>query len=484
MRMVYTSVDSLKKGISGILQVEGDNVRVLNEEKLRTSLIDDLVCTAVLSPEEGVKEAARWIIRRAGAALGIIPSSIQALYEAMGRGEVSGFTVPAINLRGLTYDSARAVFRAALRGKVGPVIFEIARSEIGYTEQRPAEYAAAVTAAAIKSGYRGPLFLQGDHFQVSTKKFAADPAREVGAVKDLVGEGIQAGFYNIDIDSSTVVDLSKATVEEQQKNNAAIAAEITAMVREIEPGGITISVGGEIGEVGGKNSTVEELRAFMQGYRQELKKKGKGLKGLSKISVQTGTAHGGVVLPDGSIAKVKLDFDTLETLSNAARKEFGMSGAVQHGASTLPDEAFDNFPKRKTAEVHLATAFQNMIYDNAFFPADLRSRIYDYIRAELAGEKGAKDTDEQFIYKTRKKGFGPFKKDMWNLPPDVLKGIGKELEDKFYFLFEKLNVFNTGDVVQKFVRQVDVPVPAPPGLSGKGKAPAQKVKAEAYDEGE
>jgi fructose/tagatose bisphosphate aldolase len=484
MIMVYISVDSLKRGISGILQVEGDNVRVLNEEKLRTSLIDDLVYTAVLSPDEGVKESARWIIRRAGAALGIIPSSIQPLYEAMGRGEVSGFTVPAINLRGLTYDSARAVFRAALRGKVGPVIFEIARSEIGYTEQRPTEYAAAVTAAAIKSGYRGLLFLQGDHFQVSAKKFTADPAREVGAVKDLVREAIQAGFYNIDIDSSTVVDLSKATVENQQKNNASIAAEITAMVREIEPGGITISVGGEIGEVGGKNSTIEELRAFMEGYRKELAKKGKGFKGLSKISVQTGTAHGGVVLPDGSIAKVKLDFDTLETLSNAARKEFGMSGAVQHGASTLPDEAFDHFPKRKTAEVHLATAFQNMIYDHAFFPADLRSRIYDYIRAELAGEKGVKDTDEQFIYKTRKKGFGPFKKEMWNLPPDVLKGIGKELEDKFYFLFEKLNVLNTSDVVRKFVQPVDVPVPAPPGLSGKGKVPAQKVKAEAYDEGE
>jgi fructose/tagatose bisphosphate aldolase len=484
MSMVFTSVDALKKGISGILQVEKDSVRVLDEERLRASLIDDLVYTAVLSPDESVREAARWLIRRAGAALGIIPSSIHALYESMGRGEVSGFTVPAINLRGLTYESARAVFRAMLRGNVGPVIFEIARSEIGYTEQRPMEYAASVTAAAIKSGYRGPLFLQGDHFQVSARKFAAEPAREVGAVKDLVREGIQAGFYNIDIDSSTVVDLSKSTVAEQQKNNAAIAADITAMAREIEPRGITISVGGEIGEVGGKNSTVEELRAFMEGYRKELAKKGKGLKGLSKISVQTGTSHGGVVLPDGSIAKVKLDFDTLETLSKAARKEFGMSGAVQHGASTLPDEAFDHFPKRGTAEVHLATAFQNMIYDSTLFPEPLRKRIYEWIRKELASEKSAKDTDEQFIYKTRKKGFGPFKRDMWNLPPDILIGIGKELEDKFYFLFQKLNVLKTDDIVRKFVRPVDIPVPAPPSLSGKGKAAKQKVEVEAYDEGE
>ena len=45
---------------------------------------------------------------------------------------------------------------------VRALIFEIARSEIGYTGIRPAEYAASIRAAAIKEGYQGPLFLQGD----------------------------------------------------------------------------------------------------------------------------------------------------------------------------------------------------------------------------------------------------------------------------------------------------------------------------------
>jgi len=481
--MLFSSINQLKKAIEGILKIEGDNVRVLDEEKLRGSLIDHLVYSAVLSGDEGVKQAARWLIRRAGVTLGVLPCSIQSLYEAMGRGEVKGFTVPAINIRGLTYKTAQAIFRAGLKGSVGPILFEIARSEIGYTEQRPSEYACAITAAAIKTGWRGPLFLQGDHFQIGVKKFAVEPQKEVDSVKELIREAVEAGFYNIDIDSSTVVDLSKPTEEEQQRNNFTIAADITAFIRQVQPEGVEISVGGEIGEVGSKNSTVGELRAFMGGYLEELAKRGKGLKGISKISVQTGTSHGGVVLPDGSIAKVKLDFDTLQTLSEAARKEYGMSGAVQHGASTLPDEAFDNFPKRGTAEVHLATAFQNMIYDSTFFPAPLREKIYDYIRKDLAGEKGAKDTDEQFIYKTRKKGFGPFKKDMWNLPPNVLKGIGKELEDKFLFIFDKLSVFKTRSVTAKFVKPVDVPVPAPASLTGKGVVKGEK-KGEAFDEGE
>jgi len=464
MAKTYETIDQLKKGLEGILTISDGDVRVLDERRLRNSLIDHLIFTAVFSSQDGTRKAARWLIRRAGAAVGILSTSILPLYEAMGRKEVSGFTVPAINIRALTYEVAQAVFRAAIKNKVGPMIFEIARSEIDYTSQRPEEYTSAVTAAAIKAGYRGPLFLQGDHFQVSAKKFASDPGKEVQAVKDLIWEAIEAGFYNIDIDTSTLVDLSKPSVEEQQKTNYSLAAELTTMIRDLEPANMTISVGGEIGEVGGKNSTVEELRAYMAGYLGDLKRDGGDLKGISKISVQSGTTHGGVPLPDGTIAKVKLDFNTLEKLSEVARTEFGLAGAVQHGASTLPNEAFDKFPKTGTAEIHLATGFQNMIYESKFFPAALREEIYQYIKSRMINEKKDTDTEEQFIYKTRKKGFGPFKKELWNLPKEALHAIGKELENQFSFLFEKLNVKNTSNIVNKYIRPVDVLVKMPEAL--------------------
>ncbi|MGZ6275940.1 MAG: class II fructose-bisphosphate aldolase [Syntrophales bacterium] len=464
MTKTYETIDQLKEALEGILTISDGNVRVLDERSLRNSLIDQLVFTAVFSSHDDTRKAARWLIRKSGAAMGILSTSIMPLYEAMGRKEVSGFTVPAINIRALTYDVAQAVFRAAMKNKVGPVIFEIARSEIDYTSQRPHEYTSAVTAAAVKEGYRGPIFLQGDHFQVSAKKFASDPAKEVQAVKDLIWEAIEAGFYNIDIDTSTLVDLSKPKVEEQQKTNYSLAAELTIMIRDLEPAGVTISVGGEIGEVGGKNSTVAELRAYMAGYLEELKRNGGDLKGISKISVQSGTTHGGVPLPDGTIAKVKLDFNTLKELSEVARTEFGIAGAVQHGASTLPNEAFDKFPKTGTAEIHLATGFQNMIYESKHFPAALRDEIYQYIKSKMISEKKDTDTEEQFIYKTRKKGFGPFKKELWNLPKEVLHAIGYELENQFSFLFEKLNVRNTSDIVARYIKPRDVPVKMPEAL--------------------
>jgi len=448
--MRYQGVEELKTSLNGVIESDGKG-RVLDAEKLRSQTIDRLVFNGVFSEDTAVKQAARDVVRRSALALGIYPASILSLYEAIGRGEVSGFTVPAINIRGLTYEMARAVFRAALRNKVGAVVFEIARSEIGYTFQRPAEYAHAVTAAAIKEGFTGPLFLQGDHFQASAKNFAKEPQKEIQALKDLIKEAIEAEFYNIDIDSSTLVDLSRPTVREQQYDNCWVAAELTAYLRGLEPKGVSISVGGEIGEVGGKNSTVEELEAYMDGYREELDKRGKGLKGISKISIQTGTSHGGVPLPDGTIARVKLDFDTLEQLSKVAREKYGLAGAVQHGASTLPEEAFDHFPKRTCAEIHLATGFQNMLYDDPLFPNDVKKEIYDFLRKEYASEKKDGETDEQFIYKTRKKGFGPLKERFWNLPDAFRSEIGRKLEQRFEFLFKKLNVVNTASVVREKV---------------------------------
>lgn len=381
---------------------------------------------------------------------GIYASSINELYLARGRKEVpANFTVPAINLRTMTYDLAKAIFRVAKRNNAGAFIFEIAKSEMGYTNQPAFEYTAVCLAAAIKEGWAGPVFIQGDHFQISAKNYKENPGKELDGIKALITNAIEAGFYNIDIDSSTLVDLSKKSIKKQQEANYEVCALLTNFIRQNQARGIEISVGGEIGEVGHQNSTVEDLKAFMEGYRQRLRK---GRCGISKISVQTGTSHGGVVLPDGRIAKVKLDFDTLKNLSKMAREEYGLAGAVQHGASTLPPEAFGRFPEVGTAEVHLATEFQNMVYENSHFPKELRDEIYDWLKSTQGAERKADQTEEQFIYSTRKKALGNFKTKILGLPGDAREQIAKEVEVKFEFLFEKLNVANTKDAVTKYTK--------------------------------
>ena len=433
-------------------------VTVHDESAIASPAMDKLAYTAVFG-EPDDREDARWLIWEIGQAVGVRPSSIHDLYLSRGRGLTGGFTVPAMNIRGMAYDTGRSLFRSAVKLKVGALIQEIARSEIAYTDQRPSEYVAVMMAAALREGFRGPIFIQGDHFQVSAKKFAVDPVTEVNGVKQLAREAIAAGFYNIDVDTSTLVDLSKATLKEQQRTNYEQAVELALTVRGLQPEGINISIGGEIGEVGTQNSTVEELVTYMDGFNETLAKRSPGTEGLSKISVQSGTTHGGVVLADGSIADVKIDFDTLARLSKIAREKYGLAGAVQHGASTLPDSAFHNFPRTETAEIHLATNFQTMLFDN--IPEALRNEIYQWLRQNAKDERKPTDTDEQFFYKTRKKALGPFKKRFWDLPAEVKGRLAKAYEEKFIFLFTQLAVVNTREIVDRFVKPVEQHKPQP-----------------------
>ncbi len=415
--------------------------------------VDDLVQPLVLASDIETKKKVAAIIIEMAKSKNIFLSSIHDLYIEQGKGKGSNFTVPAMNLRSLTYYLAKAIFRVAQKTNAGAFIFEIAKSEMGYTDQPPIEYTGVILAAAIKEKYSGPIFIQGDHCQIKAKSYFADTKKEIASLKHLIEDAVSAGFFNIDVDTSTIVDLKKKTITEQQRDNFQTCAELTKFIRNLQPKGITISVGGEIGEVGGKNSTVEELKAFMEGYLSSLPQ---GTEGISKISVQTGTSHGGVVLADGSMAQVKVDLDTLKKLSAYAREVYHLGGAVQHGASTLPDNAFNKFPEVGTIEIHLATNFQNMIFDSPKFPKALKDKMYEWTRQNCPEERKEGQTEEQFIYKARKKALGAFKKDIMQLPEEIKEGIAAEIEKTFEFLFKQLNVGNTKDVVNKAIKPVDV----------------------------
>ena len=461
---LYSTAEELTEAVgrSGAARWEGP-LEVTDASSFREEVLDGLVWTAVFGVGDA-REAARRSIREAARSLQILPASILPLYEARGKGEVSGFTVPAINVRMLSYDTARAACRAARALDAGAVIFEIARSEIGYTDQRPAEYAAVVLAAAIREKWEGPIFLQGDHFQTNPKKMKESPEREIAAIEALIDEAIPAGFFQIDIDTSTLVDLSKPSLSEQQAVNSELTARFTRFIRERQPEAMPISIGGEIGEVGKHNSTPEEFRAYMDGYVRRLE----GVKGIAKVSIQTGSSHGGVVGPDGTVQRVSIDFDTLKTISRVAREEYGLAGAVQHGASTLPAEFFGHFPDSGCAEIHLATEFQNMIYDHPALPLPLRREVERWLFARMADQRKKGETESQFLYKNRKQAIGPFKENFWNLPAGTRGAIRDSLEKKFFFLFEKLRVGGTREAVSKYVRPVDVFAPGEASAGARG----------------
>jgi len=399
---------------------------------------------------------AAWEIAQA---LGIYPASIDALYRQFGRSEVSGLTVPAMNMRAIAFQSARGVFRAMRELKVAAAIFELSRGEIGFTGQRPHEYATAILCAAIAEGYTGPIFLQGDHFQVSATRFSENPEAEVAAVEALISEAISAGFYNIDIDTSTLVDLPQGDVDAQQKPNYALSARLANFIRQAEPDGVTISLGGEIGEVGESNSTVEEVNAYLNGFDACTPS---DQPGLTKLSIQSGTRHGGNVLADGSFGDMPIEFDLIDVLSAICRNRHGLGGCVQHGASMLTLEKISQLPDAGCIEVHLAAAFLNAVYAN--LPVELVQQADDWAKENFAGEWKSGWSEAQFLHHARRYPIRVFKQEWWQAT-NCHSAVRDVVHQTATAYFKALRVENSRDLIEGATRHAPVtwvpPVLAP-----------------------
>jgi fructose/tagatose bisphosphate aldolase len=463
MPYVATSPADLLSRLSGIVHVHDGALEVVDAARLRADGIRDLAWTAAFGEDPATVEAAQWIVWEAAQALGARSASIQELYAARARGDVGGFTVPAINIRAQTFDMARVVYETAETYDVSAVILELARSEQTYTYQRPIDYATSVLAGAVAANWRGPVFIQGDHYQFNAKKYASDPESMTEEIRRACRLAVDAGYRNIDIDASTLVDLSLEGEAEQQRANFERTAELVALIRSLEPDGVTISIGGEIGEVGKDNSTEAELRAYLDGLSADLATRAPGVAGISKVSVQTGTSHGGVVMPDGTVGTVAVDFDAHRRLGDVCRSEYGIAGTVQHGASTLPDELFHKFREVDTIEIHLATGFQNALYQHEAFPAELHAAIEAWCFANALDERKADQTDQQFVYTTRKKALGPFKRQLWDL--ESKDAILASQARRFASLFHELGVESSRAMVHQYVKPVAWHRPVPAALT-------------------
>ena len=464
MPNVERSVSELLSRLSGIVHVHDGAIEIVDAARLRADGIRDLAWTAAFTDDPDTAGAAQWIVWEAAQALGARSASIHELYMARARGEVSGFTVPAINIRAQTFDMARVAFETATTFDVAAVILELARSEQTYTYQRPIDYATAVLAGAIAADWRGPVFLQGDHYQFNAKKYGSDPESMTEEIRRACRLAIDAGYRNIDIDASTLVDLSLDGEDSQQRTNYERTAELVGLIRSLEPDGVTISVGGEIGEVGKVNSTEAELRAYLDGLRRELAAQAPSAAGISKVSVQTGTSHGGMVMPDGTVGTVAVDFAVHERLGEIARREYGLAGTVQHGASTLPDDQFHRFRDIETAEIHLATGFQNLLYEHPAFPRAMHDQVQAWCFANALDERKSDQTDQQFVYTTRKKALGPFKRELWDL--ETKDEILADQAHKIGFLYRELGVVGSRAMVDRHVTPVEWHRALPTALAG------------------
>jgi hypothetical protein len=365
-----------------------------------------------------IEKAVKTINSMADAA-GLKVASIQDHYEAKSKGAFKNVTVPAINCRLLTPLMVASVIKTNNEMKTPadqPIIFELAKSESGYTLQNPAQFAALVKLGYLLSGVKNrKVYIQGDHYQVDKNKFwkelkeanfsgpkakldneeiymldmerdAMSPEEQKAklrktiqfldkspAVQDIVKlckNSILAGYRNIDIDSS-VLERENGSPYLKQEWNGMVSGYLMAKIRSFEKElGIKepISIGGEIGEIGKSNTTKEDFEVYLSIMKKTMDEIMPGLKGPSKFALTTGTAHGGVRDKDGKLLRVvPISFDIHEKFAGEIKNPWIPGSTrivtVQHGASTLDPDLYKGFSGVGVGEIHLATEYQNIILE-------------------------------------------------------------------------------------------------------------------------
>ncbi|HYE35528.1 hypothetical protein [Methylocaldum sp.] len=448
--MLFQTAIDIESTLRGILEIRDNEVDVVDADKLRENCIDRLVYNAVFHESEELRYFLQWLIREAAAKLVIYPTSIQGVHEAAVRGAAPAFTTPALSLHALNYDVARACFRAARETAAGTFIFGYTDEVAGYGFQPPAEYATCILAAAIREGHQRAVFLQSDHIRIGRASYQVSRDDEIGQLKDCLEEAITAGFFNIDIDTSSLADFSRPSFVEQQQPSSRECAELVAFVREIEPEELSINIGAEIKAMGDGNLTADEFRAFMEGFFDCLNIPG-GKRDLSKI----------IVLVSGASGEVDVDLELLREIGEIARREYGLGLAVRSGITLIPEALFPQFPGNNISELHLVAPFEDLIFDHEAFSPELKKDIYRWINSEWPGERQPGLSDDAFYRATRKRALLPFKQAMWDLPQEQRDRIMADVQAKLVSYFDTLKASNTTGLVRDTVDIEKVGLPAP-----------------------
>lgn len=351
--------------------------------------------------------------------VGIRPAPVGPIYRALAEDALPPLTVPAFNLRGLTFDTARAIYGKAKQLNAAGLMFELAPSEAATGDQSFTQYAALICAAAASVDYRGPVLIQGDHFEVRT-------VGQLGETEQLARLALRSGFMQIDLDAAglAVAGVNPAT---RQGPNATATASLISKLSTSAPAGTIF--GGEVGEIGGANTTPEELETFIELVRDQA---GTAASLFGKVSVQTGTRHGGMSDEAGRPTRMPLDLSLARELADVARAK-GFGGIVQHGASTLQPDQFSALPAAGIIEVHLATRLQDLVFDSASFPASLLDEMRE---AALTGDAGAAEhgaeqggSGAKAFRQKRWSLWGPFKRRLLDLPPEVRADLADGVAD-------------------------------------------------------
>ena len=426
--MLLRSAPGLKTLLSDTVEVRDNRVELIDAHRLRTERFDPLVYNAVFHESERLRYFLCWLIRRIASGLAIYPASLQGLYAAAARGQVHRFTAPAVSLRVMPYAAARACFRAAKATGCGAMILDLGQNATEGPAQLPVEYATCLLAAAIREGYEGPVFLQANYLHERRASDDTEHGDELDRLQDLAEEALGAGFFNLELDTADLEDLSLPDPAEQEKECYEDAAQLAGFVRKTEPAGVDTNLGVRMNSRGDAVHLPHRFRAFMDGFAGEFTDRAGHVTGIAKLSLHIHSAE-----------ELRMAHD----LAEVARREYALATGVHYDGAPLPDELFAELPHIAVVEAHLGTRYEDLILHHPAFPAQLRDELYRWIDETYGELRGPEQDSANFHLQMRMTALDRFKQQLWDIAPENKDPIMAELQETFVADFKRLKVEDT-----------------------------------------
>lgn len=334
------------------------------------------------------------------------------------------------------------------------IIFEIAKSEVGYTDQAPEEYISVVKSLAKEIDFNTPYCIHGDHITISENTPDA-----IRSAEDLIKKEVEAGFTSFAIDASHNFNIEAETTREQLADNIEITTRIAKLIKRLmvekgktrEDYGLEVEVG-EIGKIDPETgeqelTTVDEAVTFIKALNEN---------GVypDLIAINNGTVHGNVYDAEGNIVPL-LGIDGLRTREVAnAIASIGVQIA-QHGITGTPLELMRKLIDAGIVKGNVGTNWQNIALDN--MPSDLVKKMEDWTMENYAVKVRAKKpsiSDKEIIGQNIKYGIRVFKKEIANIDDEYKQKIHDVSKKSAIEFIEAFNGRESGQIVRDYIKNL------------------------------
>ena len=443
----FHDIFQLNESLHGVLKFKNTGkIEFVVPRMLQGPLTDRLVFTSSFGGNDQLRKTSRRIIHCAARVHGIYPTSLANLYNKIRTQKTREFMVPVFNIRGMTFSTARAVFRVAQKLNTQLFVFSLSPEEMDFTDQSFQEYIVSILGAAMRECYRGPVFFQIDGLRVFSAENPLPRGIDVSLTAGFIKESIQSGFYHFNLDDFMPDSAAGCTNDYSQRLGHTMGwLRLIHEHRATAPVVIGLAVpSSHPGTVPSK----EDVNLLSQTIFSDPAIRGT-VPSIYKTKPASGVIHRSAG-PEGIPDRIEIDLEASAGFYLSSREHFNAAGIELQTAADLNTLPMAPLASAGYLEIKTGDFLQDFFFDHPLFPSGIREELHAFIETEYRSERDPGLSDDAFYYGFRGRIWRQFKKSLWNLDTYTKTAIVTDMETMLGEIMARMHIANTRKLTEKY----------------------------------